>query len=83
MGNAGRDVVLMSSEDAGLLSVEEGDRVRLESETGKMVCTVHFASVKSRTLQVYWPEGNALISRRVDPISGEPDYNTVVKVRRA
>ena len=51
--------------------------------TGEMVCTVHFAPVKSRTLQVYWPEGNALISRRVDPISGEPDYKTVVKVERA
>ncbi|MEE8277818.1 MAG: FdhF/YdeP family oxidoreductase [Thermoanaerobaculia bacterium] len=82
-GDAGRDVVLMNSEDAGRLSLEEGDRVRLESETGKMACTVHFAPVKNRTLQVYWPEGNVLISRRVDPISGEPDYNTVVKVERA
>lgn len=32
--------------------------------------------------RVYWPEGNVLIPRRVDPISGEPDYNAWVKIEK-
>jgi hypothetical protein len=38
------------------------------------------ARVVPGTLQVYWPEGNVLIGRRLDPASGEPDYNAVVRV---
>jgi predicted molibdopterin-dependent oxidoreductase YjgC len=83
LGGAGRDEVLMNPADAAALGVSEGDRVELASETGRMACSVRIAPVKPRTLQVYWPEGNVLISRRVDPISGEPDYNTVVEVRPA
>lgn len=29
-----------------------------------------------------WSEGNVLIPRRVDPISGEPDYNAWVKIEK-
>ena len=83
VGDAARDVVLMAAVDAEDLGVREGDRVRLDSETGSMECTVRLAPQKARTLQVYWPEGNVLISRRVDPISGEPDYNSFVRVERA
>jgi hypothetical protein len=33
-------------------------------------------------LQAFWPECNGLVSRRYDPVSGEPDYNAVVAVER-
>ncbi|MCZ6690881.1 MAG: FdhF/YdeP family oxidoreductase [Planctomycetota bacterium] len=82
-GGAARDSVFMNSEDADRLSLREGDRVRLESETGHLSCRVLIGPVRARTLQVYWPEANVLLSRRLDPISGEPDYNAMVTVQRA
>jgi hypothetical protein len=36
--------------------------------------------MKERHVQTYWPETNVLIPRRFDPISGEPDYNTLVTI---
>jgi hypothetical protein len=36
--------------------------------------------MKERHLQTYWPESNVLITRRFDPVSGEPDYNALVTV---
>ena len=38
--------------------------------------------MKERHLQAYWPETNVLISRRFDPVSGEPDYNAFVTLER-
>jgi hypothetical protein len=50
----------------------------VRSETGAIKGIVQLAPVKSGTLQAYWPEANVLISRRADPVSGEPDYNAEV-----
>lgn len=77
---AGRDAVFMSREDARALGVREGSPVRIRSDTGSLQARVRIARVKPRTLQVHWPEGNVLISRRYDPLSGEPDYNAYVEV---
>jgi anaerobic selenocysteine-containing dehydrogenase len=77
---AERDAVFMSAEDADALGLEQGARVELRSETGRLRGRVRIAPVKPRTLQVYWPEGNVLIPRRYDPVSGEPDYNAYVEV---
>src|SRR5438045_5164730 len=33
--------------------------------------------------QGFWPECNALLARKYDPASGEPDYNTTVRIERA
>jgi hypothetical protein len=41
---------------------------------------IQIVPIKSGTLQAYWPEANVLISRRTDPVSGEPDYNAEVFV---
>ena len=79
-GNARRNTVLMAAQDATRLSLHEGDAVMLRSPTGELVCTVRLARCKPGTLQVYWPEGNVLLPRVVDPISQEPDYNTHVVV---
>jgi predicted molibdopterin-dependent oxidoreductase YjgC len=80
---ARRDAVFMDADDAAALGVAAGDRVRLRSETGSLECTVTVARLPARTLQVHWPEGNALIAGgpdRREPASKVPDYNAVVTV---
>ncbi len=76
-----RDAVLISREDCAALGLREGDRVRIRSETGAMEGRVRIGPIRPRNLQVHWPEGNVLIARgRVDPRSGEPDYNAVAEL---
>jgi molybdopterin-dependent oxidoreductase alpha subunit len=77
---ASRDEVLMNPSDAAALGLAAGAGVRLSSETGEYQGRVRLAQVKPRSLQVHWPEGNVLIARRYDPVSGEPDYNAYVRV---
>jgi molybdopterin-dependent oxidoreductase alpha subunit len=79
---ASRDEVLMSREDAERLNVRGGDRVVLESEMGKLELIVRLGPAASGTLHAHWPEANVLIRRQYDPLSGEPDYNASVTVRR-
>jgi molybdopterin-dependent oxidoreductase alpha subunit len=81
-GTAGRDAVFIATEDATRLGLGEGAPIRLESALGIFVGRCRLAPVKVGSLQVYWPEGNVLIGRRLDPASGEPDYNAVVRVVR-
>jgi molybdopterin-dependent oxidoreductase alpha subunit len=83
MGVNRRDVIFISSEDAGRLGLEDGDHVVVRSDTGAMNGVIQIAPVKSGTLQAYWPEANVLISRRTDPVSGEPDYNAEVWLEKA
>jgi len=80
VGGRDRDSVLMNPVDAERLGVREGDPVRLRSEVGEWTGRARLASMKERHVQTYWPETNVLIPRRFDPVSGEPDYNTLVTV---
>ena len=66
--------------DAQRFGLKEGDRVMLRSEIGSMEGTCRIAPIRAKNVQVHWPEGNVLISRRYDPVSGEPDYNTEVEI---
>jgi anaerobic selenocysteine-containing dehydrogenase len=78
---AGRDGVLVASEDARALGVASGARVVLRSEHGEMEATVHLAPIQPGNVQVFFPEGNVLLPRgRLDPDSGVPDYNAVVEI---
>jgi len=77
---AARNSVLMAAEDAARLRVEAGDVVVLRNELGEYRGRVVLARVKPGSVQVYWPEANALIpAGRLDP-SGVPDYNATVEV---
>ncbi len=77
---AARNSVLMAAEDAARLRLEAGDVVVLRNEVGEYRGRVVMARVKPGSLQVYWPEANALIpAGRLDP-SGMPDYNATVEV---
>jgi predicted molibdopterin-dependent oxidoreductase YjgC len=80
MGAASRRDLLMNPADAARLGVNDDDEVRLRSEVGTWVGVVRRAPIKERYLQAYWPETNVLITRRFDPVSGEPDYNALVTV---
>lgn len=81
-GSARRDAVFVAPEDAERLGLEDGARVTLRSETGAMAAVVHIAPLAPGTVQAYWPEANALIPRRADPVSGEPDYNVEVGIEK-
>jgi predicted molibdopterin-dependent oxidoreductase YjgC len=79
-GTPTRDAVFMAAADASRLGLAEGSRLRLTSALGTFDGRCRIAPVARGSLQVYWPEGNVLIGRRLDPASGEPDYNAVVRV---
>lgn len=84
LNGARRDEVLMSGEDAGRLGLAAGEQVRLRSRRGEMRARVRIAPMKAGNVEVHWPEGMALLDRaRLDPGSGEPDYNALVTVERA
>jgi molybdopterin-dependent oxidoreductase alpha subunit len=82
MGAKARDIIFISPKDAERLELADGARVVVRSDTGEMNGVVQMAPVKSGTLQAYWPEANVLISRRTDPVSGEPDYNVEVSIEK-
>ncbi|MGH9668543.1 MAG: molybdopterin oxidoreductase family protein, partial [Terriglobales bacterium] len=79
-GSRSRDEVFMNPNDAQRLGLAEDDDVLLRSAVGKLKGRVRLADIREGNLQAHWPEGNILIERRYDPVSAEPDYNTVVEV---
>ena len=82
MGTHRRDTIFIAALDAERLGLEDGAKVVVRSDTGAMNGAIQIAPVKSGTLQAYWPEGNVLISRRTDPVSGAPDYNAEVWIEK-
>ncbi len=78
---ARRDAVLIARPDMEALGLQPGQRVRLRSEAGELSGRLEPAAIRPGNLQVHWPEGNVLIPRgRTEPLSGIPDYNTVVEL---
>lgn len=83
LNGAARDAVLMSVQDAASLGLGMGDPILLRSVSGELRGRVHLAPIKPGNLEVHWPEGMALLDgAKIDPGSGEPDYNAVVRVER-
>lgn len=82
IGSRRRDEIYFSEKDAASLNLSEGDGILLKSETGEYAGVCRIGPLHPRTVQVFWPEANVLISRRLDPVSHEPDYNTIVTVHR-
>jgi molybdopterin-dependent oxidoreductase alpha subunit len=80
---AARDAILMSGEDANRLKLMAGDPVILRNELGEFRGRIVIDRVKPGSLQVYWPEANAIIpAGRLDPC-GIPDYNATVEIMTA
>jgi anaerobic selenocysteine-containing dehydrogenase len=83
-GNTRRDVVMISTEDASRLGVSDGDRVWVETTTGRMEVSVSIAPIRPGNLAMYYPEANALVPRRLDPQSKTPAFKSVpARVRPA
>jgi len=79
---AHRDEVFIGHQDADRLNLASGESVLLESPLGAVRARVRIEAVHPGTLQMCWPEANALIDRHYDPASGEPDYNANVTIRK-
>jgi molybdopterin-dependent oxidoreductase alpha subunit len=80
-----RDAVYIDRSDADDAGVGDGDRVRLESQTGEFEGTIKVTRLPRRTLQVHWPEGNVLLpagAEHREPGSHVPDYNALVRLHR-
>jgi anaerobic selenocysteine-containing dehydrogenase len=76
-GNTRRDVVMMAAEDAARLEVGEGDRVLVETATGRLEVSVAIAPIRAGNLAMYYPEANVLVPRRLDPQSKTPAFKSV------
>lgn len=83
LGGASRKAVLVDARDIEELGLREGDAVRVVAEHGEMRATLTSGPCRRGHVQAYWPECNVLVGRRYDKVSGEPDYNTVVRIERA
>ena len=81
-GSRRREEIFIAPEDASRLGIEAGDRLRLRSKVGEFEGVAKLSPVRPKTLQAFWPEANVLIPRRVDPASGEPDYNVTVSLEK-
>ncbi|MDF3069787.1 MAG: oxidoreductase alpha (molybdopterin) subunit [Polyangiaceae bacterium] len=78
-----RDAILMDARDWAELGIREGERVRVRSAAGTLEGTASTGPCRRGHAQAFWPECNALLARKYDPASGEPDYNTTVRIERA
>jgi len=76
-GNTRRDVVMMSSEDAGVLGLADGDPVEVYTGTGRMRVVVSLVEIRPGNLAMYYPEANQLVPRRLDPRSRTPAFKSV------
>jgi molybdopterin-dependent oxidoreductase alpha subunit len=81
-GGMGRDTILLDERDWAELGIREGERVKVTSQTGSIEATAGAGPCRRGHAQGYWPECNALVGRKYDPASGEPDYNTAVRIER-
>lgn len=79
---AGRDAVLMGKKDMTALGLKTGDRVSLQSPSGKMNnLKVQLFDLPPGNILAYYPEANVLSERRVDPRSHTPNFKSIpVKV---
>ena len=82
IGSRRRDEIFLSQKDASSMNILVGDRIILKSETGEYAGICRIGPLHPFTVQVFWPEANVLISRRIDPASHEPDYNTTVTIHK-
>jgi molybdopterin-dependent oxidoreductase alpha subunit len=84
LNGALRDDVLMNEADVRALGLQDGQAIVLRSDVGEYRGRAKVAPIKTRNVQVHWPEGNALIKRgQTDPVCGIPDYNAVVRIEPA
>ncbi len=79
-GQERRDVILLHPDDIARLGLRAGGRVCVTSEIGEMqnVLVHAFADIKPGNAVMYYPEANALVPRRLDPLSKTPAFKCVI-----
>lgn len=78
-----RHAIFCAQSDLDELGLSSGEDVVVKSAHGTMVGVCHEGPCRPGHVQGFWPECNVLLGRSYDPISGEPDYKTVVTLARA
>lgn len=78
-----RSSILLDARDWAELGIHEGERIKVVSSAGSLDATAGVGPCRRGHAQGFWPECNALLGRKYDPASGEPDYNTTVRIERA
>lgn len=82
--NADRYDVLMNADDAGTLSITEGEGIVVYNGFGVFQGRAKFVDIAKGNLEVHFPEGNFLLPRgRYEKYAGIPDYNITVSVEKA
>ena len=82
VAGARRNAILLDERDIAALDLAEGQAVRVKSAHGSLDAVVKEGPCRRGSVQGYWPECNALLGRKYDPASGEPDYHTTVSIER-
>jgi len=81
-GGQTRSAILLDPRDWAELGIREGERIQVTSPAGRLEATAGAGPCRKGHAQGYWPECNVLLGRKYDPASGEPDYNTTVRIER-
>lgn len=82
--DADRHDILIHEQDAESLGVFEGESVVAYNQHGYFNGRAKFAPVKKGNIEVFWPEGNALLKESVyESYAGIPDYHAAVIVEKA
>jgi anaerobic selenocysteine-containing dehydrogenase len=76
-GNRTRDVVMLSPEDADRLGLAEGAPVVVRTSAGEMRVKAAIVDIRPGNLAMYYPEANAIVPRRLDPVSRTPAFKGV------
>ncbi|MEX2243553.1 MAG: FdhF/YdeP family oxidoreductase [Fimbriimonadaceae bacterium] len=81
-GQSRRDVVMLHPDDIARLGLRVDQRVSVRSETGTMHgLYVKEIDVRPGNAVMYYPEANAIIPRKADPLSRTPAFkNTVIEL---
>lgn len=74
--------VLMAPEDLKERQLDNGDAICITSPHGELLAYAKSAPIVPGNLQVHWPEGNHLLPPDKRALSGVPDYNVVVYVKK-
>ncbi len=74
-----RDDILLARADAERAGLADGDPLVLRSAHGEFRGRARIVPIKEGNAQGFWPEVNGLLAHdRFDPVSGVPDFGTVV-----
>jgi molybdopterin-dependent oxidoreductase alpha subunit len=76
-GTRRRDVVMMAAADARRLGLAEGEPVTVATAAGRLEVAVALVDIRPGNLAMYYPEANALVPRRLDPLSRTPAFKSV------